>query len=290
MKKIKKTLIWLKKKTRIRSRILLFFGKIRTEKDLKEENTKYKDIHTGERCFILGTGPSIKNQDITLLRNEWTFAVAGFYLHPQYDLVHPKFFSIICSDIFGEDEGAKEILESTSKKVHDDTTIIMPYQYKDLIEKRKLFSKNKKLYLSQDRGFTEDGKFNIEIDKQIPVLQNIIFSSMISANYMGFKTMYLMGVEHDWLIKKSYIEGKTPYYQEHHFYEAEEVPKIPIMDTIVPYEKTCECARITFQTHRLLKQKMPDVKIFNVTPGSYLDVFPFKKYEDVMKSIANEKK
>ncbi len=288
MKKVKKAIIWLKKRTLIRTRIRLFFQKIQIEKDLKE-NVKYKNANKGKRCFILGTGPSIKIQDLTPLKDEWTFAVAGFYLHPQYDIVHPKFFSILCSEVFKEDVESKKYLENVSKKVHEDTIMILPFTYKELIEKRDLFSKNKKIFLSQNQYFTEDGKFNVDIDKQIPYLQNIIFSSMITANYMGFKTMYLMGVEHDWLVKKSYIEGKTPYYQEHHFYEAEDVPKIPIMDIIVPYEETCKCARITFQTHRLLKQKMSDVKIFNLTPGSYLDVFPFKKYEEVMESIANEK-
>ena len=280
--KLKNSLLWVKRKTRIRSRILLFFQNIRIEKELKKMNLGLKNTHLGERCFILGTGPSLKDQDLSLLRNEQTFVVAGFYLHPDYDRVHPKFFAIISTECFKEDEESKKYLADISKKVHEDTTMILPFQCKDVVEKRGLFAKNKKIYLSQDKCFTEDMRFNLDIDKQIPMMVNVIFSAMITANYMGFKTMYLMGVEHDWLVKKSYIEGQTPYYQEHHFYEAESFPKIPVLIETRQYERTCEGALLAFKTQRLLKQKMSDVKIFNLTPGSYLDVFPFKKYEDVI--------
>ncbi len=287
--KLRKALLELKKRTMIRTKIRLFFQNIQIEKELKKLNSSLKNTHEGQRCFILGTGPSLKNQDLSPLRNEWTFVTNGFYLHPQYDIIHPKFFSSIDSECFKEDGESKKFAEEVSKKVHADTTMILPFQYKDVIEKRGLFKKNKKIYISQDRGFEESGDFNISLDKQIPVLQNVIFSAMIPAHYMGFKTMYLMGVEHDWLARPSSTPEK-PYTEDPHFYEADEFPKIPLLSTINPYEKQCYCAFIAFKTYRLLKEKMIDVKIFNLTPGSFLDVFPFKKYEDVMKSIANEKK
>ena len=39
-----------------------------------------KDKHRGERCFIIGNGPSIKDTDLTLLRNEVTFGSNRIYL------------------------------------------------------------------------------------------------------------------------------------------------------------------------------------------------------------------
>ena len=37
--------------------------------------TKFKDIHRGERCFVILTGPSLTLSDVNLLKNEVTFAV-----------------------------------------------------------------------------------------------------------------------------------------------------------------------------------------------------------------------
>lgn len=39
-----------------------------------------KDIHLGERCFIVGNGPSLKQMDLTLLREEYTFGMNRIYL------------------------------------------------------------------------------------------------------------------------------------------------------------------------------------------------------------------
>ena len=33
----------------------------------------FKDIHRGERCFIIGNGPSLKKTDLSRLRHEFTF-------------------------------------------------------------------------------------------------------------------------------------------------------------------------------------------------------------------------
>lgn len=39
-----------------------------------------KDTHRGERCFIIGNGPSLKNTDVSKLRGEYTFGMNRVYL------------------------------------------------------------------------------------------------------------------------------------------------------------------------------------------------------------------
>ena len=39
-----------------------------------------KDKHQGQRCFIIGNGPSINDTDLTLLKNEVTFGLNRIYL------------------------------------------------------------------------------------------------------------------------------------------------------------------------------------------------------------------
>src|SRR5260221_13131801 len=40
----------------------------------------FKDIHKGERAFIIGNGPSLKQTDLSKLKNEITFCMNRFYL------------------------------------------------------------------------------------------------------------------------------------------------------------------------------------------------------------------
>ena len=56
-------------------------------KDLLLNNIKLKNIHKGERCFILGSGPSIINEDIMQLQNEIVFALNNFYVHPDFSKI-----------------------------------------------------------------------------------------------------------------------------------------------------------------------------------------------------------
>jgi hypothetical protein len=39
-----------------------------------------KDTHKGKRCFIIGNGPSLKNTDVSLLKDEYTFGMNRIYL------------------------------------------------------------------------------------------------------------------------------------------------------------------------------------------------------------------
>lgn len=39
-----------------------------------------KDIHNGQRCFIIGNGPSLNNTDLSLLEDEITFGMNRFYM------------------------------------------------------------------------------------------------------------------------------------------------------------------------------------------------------------------
>lgn len=66
---------------------------------LAEENkkklSKIRDIHKGQRCFIVANGPSLKKTNLSLLKNEFTFGMNRIYLsresldfYPTYLVVH----------------------------------------------------------------------------------------------------------------------------------------------------------------------------------------------------------
>ena len=53
-------------------------------KNLVAKNIELKDIHKGKRCFILGSGPSIKKENLKPLKNEIVFALNNFYVHEDF--------------------------------------------------------------------------------------------------------------------------------------------------------------------------------------------------------------
>ena len=40
-----------------------------------------KNSEKGKRCFIIGTGSSIKEQNLTLLKDEIVIGVGGLFMH-----------------------------------------------------------------------------------------------------------------------------------------------------------------------------------------------------------------
>jgi len=54
-----------------------------------------KDAHRGQRCFIIGNGPSLKQTDLTRLRHEFTFGMNRFYLaFPELGFTTTYFLSV----------------------------------------------------------------------------------------------------------------------------------------------------------------------------------------------------
>ena len=41
---------------------------------------EFKDVHAGQRCFIIGNGPSLKQTNLSHLRNEYSFGMNRIYL------------------------------------------------------------------------------------------------------------------------------------------------------------------------------------------------------------------
>jgi hypothetical protein len=63
-----------------------------------------KDIHKGERCFVIGNGPSLKNTDISKLENEFTFGMNRIYLmFPELGF-HTTYFASINDLVVEPDE------------------------------------------------------------------------------------------------------------------------------------------------------------------------------------------
>ena len=68
----------------------------------------FHNIHQGKRCFILGNGPSLKQTDLSKLRNEYTFGMNRIYLAFE-ELGFQTSYYVSVNDLVIE-QCAKEIL------------------------------------------------------------------------------------------------------------------------------------------------------------------------------------
>lgn len=241
-----------------------------------ENNLQLKNAYKGKQCFVIGNGPSIKKQNLIPLKDEFTFVVNDFFLHDDYNKIQPNFYSIIDPRHFSGDQGSRKFFLDLGKKLDKDTSLFLPITARDYIEENNFCPQNKKYYLTMRGEFKENLDFNLEIDQTIPDLINVILACLIIASYMGFKKIYLLGCDHDWLSigpqKRQQGSYTTHFYKKHYFKDNLEVT----------YELDTLCVYKLFRSYRILKNKLADSKIYNCTPNSFLDVFDFKKFEKII--------
>jgi len=261
----------------------------RKNKAVLSLNKNLKNTKVGKRCFIMGTGPSIKDQDILRLKNEYTFVVNNFFKHERFKELRPKFFAYI--DPAGFHDGADSNYWSEQFFGNADLINSVPMtsffhiKAQNLLETKNLFKSHNVHYLVTDGFFKENLNFNTDISKVIPNSKNVIISCIVIAAYMGFEEIYLLGCEHDFLASPTNYEWSRHFYKSDNFNmnNPEDVKKYNL--TVTSYESVINHASKLFQNYRLLKTKLakekPNVKIYNATPNSFLDVFPYIKFEDI---------
>jgi hypothetical protein len=96
-------------------------------KELVAENSKFKNIHHGERCFILATGPSIKTQDLRYLQGELCIGVSQFFLHKDIKIISPKYHVLAPSHHPFNFDDLNKIFDGLMQSYSDGVTCFLGY-------------------------------------------------------------------------------------------------------------------------------------------------------------------
>ena len=110
-------------------------------------NKELKGLGKGKRAFILATGPSVNEQDLTKLEGEDCFSVSNFFLHKDINIIRPKlhFFAPYHEPLILENY--IQWLNMADEKLPEDTNIVLALSNKYIKEKYNLFPNRKIYYL-----------------------------------------------------------------------------------------------------------------------------------------------
>lgn len=258
-------------------------------------NLELKNKYAGRRCFAVGAGPSIANIDLSKLKHEYTFVVNEFEKNPQHKALSPKFHLIMESNYFTE-EGPEFWLNSFKEKdqnIPPETIVITKIEAKPFVEKYNLFKRHTVYYIGTQGIFTDKFPFNIDFNRYVPNPKNSILMCIIAAAWMGFDEIYLLGCEHSFLAQPlgpSKSLGFSHSYKDETF-KLDRVDKEVLKKYITPKEMSANYESLMlntlqlFRNYRLFYAKArkahPNLKIFNATPNSFLDVFPMINFNDI---------
>lgn len=242
-------------------------------------NKKFRNLHRGERCFILATGPSINKQDLRPLKGEICIAVSMFFLHKDYREISPLYHVFAPNHPPYGDEVPQKYISGFNAVCSESTTLFLghaPYEnsFWNFLQRNPQFRRDNMHYLNychaQSLNETNyDNPDSWDICKTPFAVRTVVYSAIQIAVYMGFRSIYLLGVEFDYVNNFNFSRGSTP-----HFYENEK----GIDDSICARstEEAFLNAYTTLQQYRLIGECLGrrGCDIYNATEGGYLDVYP----------------
>jgi hypothetical protein len=239
------------------------------------ENVEYKDTYKqGERCFILATGPSIKEEKLNLLKGEACISVSNFFVHEMFNELHPIFHVFAPLHLPLTAKEYKSWLKEAISHTNSDIKFVACHNDFNIINDGGLNNTNKFLY------YITGGDFPINFVKGIPPIQTVVHIAIYLAIYLGFKEIYLLGVDHSWILH---------YGESRHFYEEHQHKLVQLNYSEWIEEdigKEFESNAILWQIYRKIRTYAHenDIRIINLTKNSLLDIFPKMNLNEIIKA------
>lgn len=269
---------FLPKKVRIHAQIIRDKISNRLKYGTKdfEKNEELRDIHTEDRCFVIGTGPSINKQDLTKLKDEIVIGVSGLYSHkdiktfmPKYYVMSPVFRSH--SDLYPEEVFIKRF-QKMDEVLDNSTKIFLDIGDKPYVEKYGLLP-NKKVYWMSYMPW--DGEAIRKIDlHNVPQVKTASETILTVALFLGFKEIYMLGFDHDW------FNARNVYFNQEEnrkFFSKKREEKEASFDSIHQMEAHATMFK-KYEVFYALKQNIFNANAYEST---YVDTFPKVKFEEL---------
>ena len=142
-----------------------------------------ENAHANQRCFIIGNGPSLRQTELSHLRNEYTFGLNRIYLLFT-ELGFTTTYLVSVNDL---------VLEQCANEMQD---LSLP-KFFTWRARRWFLSGTNTTYIDTD--FTGEEDFASQITGRIFEGYTVTYVALQLAYHMGFSRVILVGVDHSFV-------------------------------------------------------------------------------------------
>lgn len=231
---------------------------------------------------VLGNGPSAKEfleEKRDFLQQKAVLAVNFFAQHKSFDQIKPSFY-VLADPAFFMKEDAAQILDILSNSVAWDLLLLIPtYAKKQPLwkEKKTHIDKNQHIKTAYYNMTKIDG-FDWFIQQAtlkgwgLPSPRNVLVPSITHCIKMNFRTIYIAGADHSWLKQLWVNDNNEVILDDKHSYDT---GSKTVSKANAPLYLIVESFSIALKSYIKINQvaKRRNTRIYNITPGSYIDVF-----------------
>lgn len=239
--------------------------------------------HAGKRAFIIGNGPSINSQDLTLLKDEVTFCANWFINHPQFNEIQPSYYCVSSHEMFGGWGKTPDLNEDFRSKLQQkltpETTMFFSFAFRNYMKELGLIDEEQLRYLIFDRPkllVDEVGSQNFDLGRCMDDAYTVLLTFAVPlAVHFGITDLYLIGCDCDY--------GMTsPESPRSYFYApSEHKTSSTKFESIV---RVWADDGPIFKSYKICSDTalMKGLRMWNATEGGRLEVLPRVSYLDVL--------
>lgn len=240
----------------------------RMDKKRQKELAALKGRHRGDRCFVIGNGPSLTKEDVEKLQGEITFAcnkifTLGENCVPTYYFMHDP---VLLPENFAE---AKKLQTTKFWGMHKNTERFL----------RKADVREDYVYYIRKNSLKKEIAVSEDVSRYVTSSGSVAYAMLQFAFYMGFEEIYLLGFDHNF--SKIEVNGK-------------EIVNENVTDHFASYNDVVTGAvNVDKLTRGFMEAKQyadtHGVRIFNATRGGKLDVFERVDLDEILLRIHQDR-
>jgi hypothetical protein len=248
-------------------------------------NAEIRDIYKGRRAFVIGTGPSLARQDLSLLEGEVTIGMSGLWKHSILKSWQPSFYCFGDGTFFDGSPQMDTYFAQVREHVSD-TKYVGILRGLETVKSRGLLDLRKTYFVLYDRELRLYEGTDLDFERAVPSVQSTSQLAIYTALWAGCNPIYLIGLDHDWL---SYNEYDRHFYKDNAGLDGHPRLLQEIQNrTQKPYVSALESVLFLWQGYQALQRiaEARGVKIYNATDGGFLDVYDRVDYTSLFSKKA----
>ncbi len=239
-------------------------------------------VNGDERLIIMGNGPSLRQtmaDNMDILKASKTLAVNFAANSPEFFEIKPAYYVLADPHFFKntDNETVKRLYENISKADWN-MTLFVPFGV--IVPEVGNYITVERFNMVGIDGC--DWIQNIAFDnaRAMPRPRNVLIASIMIAIFKGYKDIYIVGADHSWLQTISVNDNNEVVSVQPHFYKEDkkEIKRVNNEYSSYPLHQIIYSFYIAFRAYHQISRyaEKRNIKIYNSTPGSFIDAFERK--------------
>lgn len=258
-----------------------------------DDISEFRDKHAGERCVIMGNGPSLNKMDMNVFAGETVFAANSIFLLFDRIKWRPTYYSCVDTRVLPDIAPEIEAMRTHNPNMSFffPKTLSIYDGTGTRLDSREIVSPDPKTWFftqqNMDRRHLPHSAFSLDANSFLCTPNTVTLTLMQLAFYMGFSDIYLIGCDTSYTVAESVKkEGPTGndgsqlfltstqddddnHFDKSYFGAGRKWHSPNVQDMIFHY----------YQAAMMLEEA--GTRVYNATVGGNLEVFPRIDYETV---------